>query len=150
MVLNPSSVRSPIRRAKSTASGDEIALAVDELLFSVRLLMVTLKPTTDEAGASSPVTNTLPVLALEFEFCDEEFDDPQPTPIMLSPSSKATAKILFIADSDVKICVKYFPGELRFASRLWKHGIRQNVAYPKRGYRPPRITLLQLYVTKSQ
>src|SRR5579872_452365 len=110
MALNPMSARSPIRRAKSTASGEEIALTDDVLLFSVRLSMVTLKPTTDEAGASSPVTNTLPVLALEFEFCDEEFDDPQPTPIMLSPSSKATAKILFIADSDVEICVKLFSG----------------------------------------
>jgi hypothetical protein len=72
--------------------------------------MVTLKPTTDEDGASSPVTNTLAVLALEFEFCDEEFDTPQLIPIMLSPSSKANAKNFFIADSEVKVCVKLFPG----------------------------------------
>src|SRR5579872_943665 len=110
MALNPMSARSPIRRAKSTASGEEIALTDDVLLFSVRLSMVTLKPTTEEAGASSPVTNTLPVLALEFEFCDDEFDDPQPTSIRLSPSSKANTKNFFIADSDLKVCVKVFSG----------------------------------------
>src|SRR5579864_281133 len=102
MVLNPSNVRSPINRAKSTASGDEIALTVDVLLLNVMLSMVTLKPTTAEAGASSPVRNTLALLAFEFEFCDEELDDPQPNPIRLSPSSKANAKNFFVADSDFK------------------------------------------------
>jgi hypothetical protein len=47
IVLNPSSVRRPISRAKSTASGVETALTVEELLLSVMLSIVTLKPTTD-------------------------------------------------------------------------------------------------------
>jgi hypothetical protein len=40
----------------------ETALTVEELLFSVMLSIVTLKPTTEEAGASSPVTNTEPAV----------------------------------------------------------------------------------------
>jgi hypothetical protein len=59
-VLKPRSVRSPISRAKSTDCGVDSAETVAELLFRVMLSMVTLKPTTDDEGASSPVTKTLP------------------------------------------------------------------------------------------
>jgi hypothetical protein len=58
--------------------------------------MVTLNPTTEEAGASSPVTYTLPCA---FELCEGvEFDDPQPRPIKLSASSNTNPKDFFMAE----------------------------------------------------
>jgi hypothetical protein len=73
--------------------------------------MVTLNPTTAEAGASSPVTNTLPC-AFELPPPEvAEFVDPQPIPIMLSASSNAIPRNFFMADSDAKVLfVKCFPG----------------------------------------
>src|SRR5271165_5329931 len=57
--------------------------------------MVTFSPTTPEAGASSPVTNTLPCT---FDFCEGVEFDPQPMPIRLRASSKAIQKNFFMAE----------------------------------------------------
>src|SRR5271165_4056905 len=73
--------------------------------------MVTLNPTTAEAGASSPVTNTLPCAFEPPPEEEEEFVDPQPIPNMLSASSNPIPKNFFMAGSDAKVLfVKWFPG----------------------------------------
>ncbi len=60
IVLKANSERSPISRPKSTAVGVVSACTLVELLLRVILSMVTLKPTTDDTGASSPTTKTAP------------------------------------------------------------------------------------------
>jgi hypothetical protein len=60
-------------------------------------LMVTLKPTTEASGASSPVTNTAAGCEEELE---DEVDVPlQPAPSMASASKSTVPSSLFMADS---------------------------------------------------
>src|SRR5271165_618086 len=97
MVLNPSRERSPTRRPKSTAVGVESAVTEVELLLSVMLLMVMLNATTDETGASSPVTKTWDLL-LGF-WLEVELTPLQPKPTATTSARTSTRAQRFIASS---------------------------------------------------
>jgi hypothetical protein len=72
--------------------------------------------------------NTL-ACEFEFEFCElEEFDEPHPSPIMLSAHSNAKARKFFMAELLQKVCEVSCRGEPSVASQTWKHAHLGNVA----------------------
>jgi hypothetical protein len=118
MVLNPSSDRSPTSRPKSTAVGVESAVTVLDPLLSVTLLMVMLNATTDETGASSPVTKTCDLL-VEEELELELWLPPPPQPVEMAAISARThiEKKRFMSNS-------YNQGigeKMTFTFAQWKH-----------------------------
>jgi len=74
------------------------------LPFRVIELMVTLKPTTEASGASSPVTNTAPGDCEDGVVAEDEFDDePQLAAKRQSASKNVIPKHRFMTNSDSRI-----------------------------------------------
>src|ERR1700747_3619351 len=107
MVLNPSRERKPTKRPKSTAVGVLNATTALEPLLRVILSIVILKATTDETGASSPVTKTWDCpFALEL---DVELAPPQPVHVVASNASINTKAKRLMAKL---LIARWFWGEL--------------------------------------
>ncbi len=106
-MLKPNSDRKPTSRPKSTAVGVESNCTVLELLFKVMLLIVILKATTDDTGASSAVVK---ICAWVFCGVDDggELTPLQPAKMMASANSGESNTYFFMEAPVIR-----FLGELQ-------------------------------------
>jgi hypothetical protein len=95
-VLNPSSERKPTSLPKSTAVGVESTVTLLDPfvvpVFSIILSMVMLNATTDETGASSPVTNTADCVPLPAPLEVLPLPPPQPVKAINTIAQKISPK----------------------------------------------------------